>query len=191
MVKVYTRTGDDGTTHCFKAGRISKSDILIECLGSVDELNSFTGSLVTELSDTEFSQELSWLQTVQNKLFDVGGALATIHLPEEFEKLIGRIEEKPLEDSIDSMDEHLEPIKQFILPGGTPGAARAHVCRSVCRRAERDLVRVLAEVEVDAKIEDGLRKVLRYLNRLSDFFFVLARFANKKNSVQDIFWSQE
>ena len=190
MVKVYTRTGDDGTTHCYKAGRISKSDIQISAVGTVDEVNSYTGLLSSSLESDRFSDEVTFRSQIQNRLFDLGGALATMHVKDQFEELIARIDEKPLEEKIDRMDQQLEPIKQFILPGGTLAASQAHVCRSVCRRAEREVVAMIEASDVSGEVRNGLSQVVQYLNRLSDFFFVLARYINKLENNDDVFWSK-
>ena len=194
MVKVYTRTGDDGTTHSFGSGRMSKDDIQLDAIGTVDELNSQIGLLLSFLEAEEQSvldeSELRQLQSVQNHLFDIGGALATYSMAEQFSELVGRIEEQPLEAWIDSMDETLPAIRQFILPGGSTCATQAHVCRSVCRRAERLVVAVFKSLQDESdSVTSGIAKLMRYLNRLSDLLFVLARYLNQKSNHKEVFWT--
>lgn len=193
MTKVYTRTGDDGTTHCFKSGRVAKDDVLIESIGSVDELNSLVGLLVSHLEESsDHQQESKQLKSIQNRLFDVGGALATYSAEKQFSELLSRIDESPLEDWIDRMDTELTEIRQFILPGGTMVASQTHVCRSVCRRAERNVVGVLASFETESEsIRNGILKLIRYLNRLSDYLFVLSRYFNKLAGCDEVFWTSE
>ena len=205
MVKVYTRTGDDGTTHCFKSGRIQKDDCLLEAIGSVDELNSQIGllsSLLIQCQSRERQNDaanndnieltLSEIKSIQNRLFDLGGALATYSAEKQFIELLARIDETPLELWIDRMDEDLPPIRQFILPGGSVEGSQAHVCRSVCRRAERQVVAVFGALQNEAAlVTEGIAKLMKYLNRLSDYLFVLARYLNLKSKQGEVFWTNE
>lgn len=192
MVKVYTRTGDDGTTHCFKSGRISKDDCLLEAIGTVDELNSQVGLLVAHLAtctDIEDSEK-NEIRSLQDRLFDVGGALATFSAEKQFAELLARLDESLLEKQIDRMDSVLPEIKQFILPGGSQCAALAHVCRSVCRRAERNVVAVFqSHQQESSRVAEGLARLMKYMNRLSDYLFVLARYLNLQASHSETFWS--
>lgn len=195
MVKVYTRTGDDGTTYCFKSGRIPKDDRLIEAIGSVDELNSMLGLLVAQLNAEPGAitpEEIAEIQSIQNRLFDVGGALATWSVEKQFAELLSRIDEVPLEQWIDRMEEQLPEIRQFILPGGAIVASQAHLCRAFCRRAERHVVAVYHGLAEDSeRVANGLLKVMKYLNRLSDYLFVVARYLNQQAGGREIFWTQE
>jgi len=172
-MKIYTRTGDRGETSLFGGSRVPKNDPRIEAYGTVDELNSFLGVARA----TELPQSIDdVLHQVQSDLFEIGAHLAspgTSRFPGVQEK---RIEE--LEQAIDAMESELAPLTSFILPGGAPAAAQLHVARSVCRRAERCVV---------ALSDDS---TLRYLNRLSDYLFVAARFANLRAGRSDVPWKR-
>lgn len=180
-MKIYTKTGDDGTTGLFGGERVSKDDLRVECYGTVDELNSTLGMVNSEVKNIELT---TLITEIQNKLFTVGGQLAT---PTEKSGLVlvKLVDEDILflEKNIDSFEEKLEPLKQFILPGGSKGASLLHFARSVCRRAER-LVTSLSKNEKVSNL------ILIYLNRLSDLLFVLARFENSNNHVPDIPWQK-
>jgi cob(I)alamin adenosyltransferase len=180
-MKIYTKTGDDGSTGLFGGGRVRKSDARIECYGTVDELNAALGVAVVVapagLADS--------LRRVQNELFVVGAHLATPEdsphtgsLPLLDDAMIGR-----LEMEIDNAEAELEPLRQFILPGGDEAAARLHLARTVCRRAER----VLVEFAMDRPVSPT---IVTYLNRLSDWLFVMARLANKRAGVADRAWEK-
>ncbi len=178
-MKIYTRTGDDGTTALFSGGRVSKTDNRVEAYGTVDELNSVIG--VTRALDPS-EKTGQQLETVQNQLFHLGSDLATplnANIPG-----IVRMTEQPiawLEAEIDRMDRDLPELRNFILPGGTPAAAQLHVARTVCRRAER----IVAGMPADAIGEH----VTPYLNRLSDWLFTLARWENLQAGVAEEKWS--
>ena len=177
VMKVYTRTGDDGETSLLSGGRVRKDDLRVEAYGTVDELSSLVGLLRCESVPDEVAQHLI---EVQRSLFAVGSSLAdpegrTGHEPESWE--VGR-----LENWIDAMDSELPELRAFILPGGCRGAAVAHVARTVCRRAERSAT-TLATTE--AGVPDG---VLRYLNRLSDALFTLSRFLNVRSGNPEAEW---
>lgn len=180
-MKIYTKTGDDGTTGLFGGERVSKDALRVECYGTVDELNSTLGMVNSEVKNIELT---TLITEIQNKLFTVGGQLAT---PTEKSGLVlvKLVDEDILflEKNIDSFEEKLEPLKQFILPGGSKGASLLHFARSVCRRAER-LVTSLSKNEKVSNL------ILIYLNRLSDLLFVLARFENSNNHVPDIPWQK-
>lgn len=181
-MKIYTRRGDAGETGLFGGGRTSKGSPRVEAYGAVDELNAFVGLAVAQLADAASADRL---RTVQRDLFAIGARLAAPPsagerrgpelppLPEE------RIAE--MESWMDEADEELDPLRAFVLPGGSLPAAHLHVCRTVCRRAERAVVRLASEEEVDPA-------VLAYLNRLSDLLFVLARLENRRASVADVPW---
>lgn len=175
-MKIYTRTGDSGETSLFGGSRVRKDDPRIDAYGTVDELNSFIGAARAAWPDSPIDKEL---ETVQSDLFDVGAQLAA----PGSERFNGadplRVQE--LEAAIDEMERELAPLKNFILPGGSVAASHLHIARTVCRRAER-LVVSLHETELDATIV--------YLNRLSDYLFVAARFANARLGVDDVGWKK-
>jgi cob(I)alamin adenosyltransferase len=169
IMKIYTRTGDDGTTSLFSGGRVGKNHLRVETYGTVDELNSLLGLVRAYALPEKVSQ---WLERIQNELFVVGADLATPM--DSNPSWLVRLEEGPitlLEENIDWMEAHMEQPKAFILPGGTIPAATLHVARTVCRRAERLCVALVEHEPINPP-------VLRYLNRLSDFLFVLARYVN-------------
>ncbi|MEQ1822639.1 MAG: cob(I)yrinic acid a,c-diamide adenosyltransferase [Fimbriimonadaceae bacterium] len=170
-MKIYTKTGDKGMTGLIGGERRRKDDLLFEAIGTIDELNSFVGVA----RSVGFTKD-ALLQDVQNALFDLGSSLADPQHLIAFESaaLVTRFE-----GDIDDMNEQLEPLRNFILPGGSPASAALHVCRSVCRRAERAVIRL--------ELESGEPVV--FLNRLSDWLFVSARFANHNESTADILWN--
>ncbi len=177
-MKIYTKTGDSGFTSLFGGARISKDDIRIESYGTIDELNSFVGSLYDACSDSRIKETLF---IIQNKLFNIGSALACD--PSSDFKL-GSVTEDDValvEKAIDQMEEKIPPLKNFILPSGHPLISKAHICRTVCRRAERRLVSLQNTATID-------KEIAIYLNRLSDFFFVLARFFAVHFDVEEILW---
>lgn len=183
--KIYTRTGDKGTTGLGSGERVAKHDLRIEAYGTVDETNSCVG--VTRLhTGTEALFDLdAMLMRIQNDLFDLGADLATPDRGETLDYTPLRIVESQverLEAEIDAMNADLDPLKSFVLPGGEPAAAALHHCRTVARRAERIMV-ALSEV----KDEDVGPPALQYINRLSDFFFVASRFVNHAGS-GDVLW---
>jgi cob(I)alamin adenosyltransferase len=177
-LKIYTRTGDTGETSLFGGSRISKNDPRIEAYGTVDELNSFIGLARASWPSSPIDSEL---HTVQSDLFDIGAYLAAPGLDRFHGVDARRIEE--LERVIDAMEMELQPLTTFIVPGGSEEAAQLHVARTVCRRAER-LVVALDDSTKEAQT------TLAYLNRLSDFLFVAARFANRKHGVADVPWTR-
>lgn len=182
-MKIYTKTGDDGKTSLFRGGRVSKDNDRIEAYGSVDELNSILGIVLTEITDKEVEKVLI---KIQNDLFVVGSDLATVkESNENNDKKVLRVPKEMiefLEKQIDYFDEKLPPLTNFVLPGGTKSAANLHHARTVCRRAERKVVKLMAA----AGISD---EVLIYLNRLSDFLFVLSRFENFQANIPDTIWN--
>jgi cob(I)alamin adenosyltransferase len=179
-MKIYTKTGDTGETSLFTGGRVRKSDIRVEAYGTVDELNSVLG-LVRSHGVPEPAE--TWLETVQNDLFALGADLAT-PMDSTAEWLV-RMETpavERLESWIDQMDSELPPLKNFVLPGGTPAAATLHIARTVCRRAERITVQLASEQPIN---EVGLT----YLNRLSDMLFTMARWVNLRAGISETKWS--
>jgi cob(I)alamin adenosyltransferase len=169
LTRIYTRAGDAGETSLGDGSRVPKTDLRIEAYGTVDELNSFVGlALAGDLPD-EFRP---WLERVQNDLFDLGADLSVPLEDERRERLRVTAEQvERLEELCDLVNERLEPLRSFVLPGGTEAAARLHVARAVCRRAERLAVALAADHSVNPS-------ALAYLNRLSDLLFILARAAN-------------
>lgn len=179
-MKIYTKTGDNGTTSLFSGGRVSKTHLRVEAYGTVDELNSVIG-VARALQPS--AQTAEWLERVQNQLFHLGADLAT-PLDSKSDWVVRMKAETVawLEGSIDQMTGQLPELTQFILPGGSPAAAQLHVARTVCRRAER-LTVALAEHEA---LGDH---VLTYLNRLSDWLFTLARWENLQAGISESTWS--
>jgi cob(I)alamin adenosyltransferase len=177
-MKIYTRTGDSGDTSLFGGQRVPKDAQRIEAYGTVDELNSLLGIVRAENGDSQIDE---MLERVQNTLFDLGADLAT---PRSLNKSITRIAPRDtavLEKYIDQTEPKLKPLRSFILPGGSPVAARLHFARTICRRAERVIVRL-------SRNEDIGDEVTIYLNRLSDLLFVLARYANRIADVPETRW---
>jgi cob(I)alamin adenosyltransferase len=179
-MKIYTKTGDDGTTGLFGAGRVSKNSLRIEAYGTVDELNSVIGLIRIQSGAKNFT---SLLEEIQKSLFVLGADLAT-PLESKTTYAIPRIEEidvKKIESQIDEAEKGLSPLEKFILPGGSPLAAYFHLARTVSRRAERRVV-ALSQSEKIGAFD------IQFLNRLSDLFFVLARKANHTEGVRDVEW---
>ncbi len=171
LTRIYTRAGDAGETSLGDGTRVPKSNLRIEAFGTVDELNSFIGVLLTTGVPDEFRP---WLEQIQNELFDLGADLS-VPADDERERLrISAEQVVRLEELCDVVNERLAPLKSFVLPGGTEAAAILHVARTVCRRAERATVALAEEAAVNPA-------ALAYLNRLSDFLFILARAANAGN----------
>lgn len=174
LSKIYTRTGDEGTTGLSNGSRVAKDNIRICVIGTIDELNSTIG-LVLSCPLDDSIQKL--LIDIQHKLFNIGGELS---LPGY--ALIHDSNVSWLETELDKLNENLSPLKDFILPGGTTPAASCHLARSICRRAERELVSLKSE-------EDVPEAIMKYVNRLSDFLFVLARHINKQQNHPDVLWN--
>ncbi len=191
MAGIYTRRGDGGDTGLFGGGRVRKDDLRVSAYGTVDELNATVGSAVLAVQSEVLRERL---RLIQHDLFTLGSALATPP-PAPSTQEGGQPRPKPvtphlpthrvaeMESWIDKADEVLEPLRDFILPGGSPGAAALHICRTVCRRAERDVVTLAAVEEVSPDI-------IRYLNRLSDLFFSMAREENAGVGVADVTWKK-
>jgi len=174
MARIYTKTGDDGETGLFGGSRVPKDDVRVTAYGEVDELNAavgFAASLEPESLDAAF------LETIQRDLFTIGAELAKA----PSEPRIGDPQIGMLEHMIDGHEAKLEPLKNFILPGGTPKAAAFHLARTVCRRAERAVVSLAREQKISPSI-------VKYLNRLSDLLFVLARATNAQAGRPDVTW---
>ncbi|MDC1067646.1 cob(I)yrinic acid a,c-diamide adenosyltransferase [Candidatus Kapabacteria bacterium] len=182
-MKIYTKTGDDGTTGLFNGARVKKSNIRVELYGTTDELNSIIG-LAT--SSTPNSKINNHLEIINNWIFNLGSDLATpLNPPPKFD--VPRINEKNinwLETKIDEYDKSLEPLKTFILPGGCKQSAFLHQARTVCRRAERICVDL-------SQNEDLGSYSLKFLNRLSDYLFTAARYANFLHDIEDKKWNKD
>jgi cob(I)alamin adenosyltransferase len=181
-VKIYTRTGDSGSTALFGGGRVSKDHIRVAAYGDVDELNSVIG-LVRATAPREFEDAL--LESIQRDLFSIGGHLATPD-PDKVRKALEKAslsadQVAEFERVIDAADRELPALTAFVLPAGTPKAAALHVARTICRRAERQVVHLAAQETVPELF-------LVYLNRLSDLLFTLARLANHRAGTGDVTW---
>ena len=176
-MKIYTKTGDAGETGLFGGGRVPKDDPRVQAYGHVDELNATLGFAAT-LDPAGFESE--FLQSVQRDLFTIGAELATPTAAKVREQ-VGAERVSAIEQVIDKHEATLAPLKNFILPGGTPKAAALHVARTVCRRAERAVVTLARDDQINPAI-------IHYLNRLSDLLFVLARSVNKQAGRADIVW---
>jgi cob(I)alamin adenosyltransferase len=184
-MKIYTRTGDAGDTALFGGGRVSKDDPRVAAYGTVDELNASVGMAVVAVTD---AQTRECLGRIQHDLFAVGAVLATI-APQGVRPRPKGVPEVPtarvaeMEAWIDAVDEELPPLRSFILPGGTRGAAALHLARTVCRRAERAVVHLATLAPVDEGI-------VVYLNRLSDLLFMFARLENHRAGSADVEWKK-
>jgi cob(I)alamin adenosyltransferase len=181
-MKIYTKTGDHGETGLFGGPRVRKDTPRIEAYGTVDELNSVLGIVRAQAIESDID---ALLRQIQNELFDLGAQLATPDPIAHHTSLIGPPQIAALETAIDRFEARLDPLQQFILPGGTPAAAQLHFARTVCRRAERRLV-TLAH-QSGQRIADDL---VIYLNRLSDLLFVLARASNHAAGYSDVPWQK-
>ena len=183
---IYTKTGDKGTTSLVGGQRVSKADFRLEAYGTIDELNSQLGLLITYVED---EADLEILNKIQNGLFVVGGYLATDQSSTELRQQTVVTDEmvRGVEQAIDRIVTEIPPLRAFVLPGGTRGAAVAHVCRTVCRRAERRIISLNDHlVQQGNAIVD--EKVIAYINRISDFLFVLARKMNIISNQDEIIW---
>ena len=181
---VYTRGGDRGTTSLIGGSRVKKCSLQLDAYGTIDELSAHIG-LLAAMTTTHSEADTSLPQWIQSRLFDVGTHLAMPHTEEkEAPCAITTAHVKQLEEHIDALDTQLPTLRSFILPGGSMAAAQCHVCRTVCRRAER----IIAALAEEAPINPIL---LSFVNRLSDFLFVYARFLNKMESVDEISWKND
>ncbi len=185
-MKIYTKTGDKGNTSLYGGTKVPKNHLRIESYGTVDELNAFIGLLLSQINDNDVVNQLN---TIQNSLFALGAELATPNDKLWLENGKPRLQQMiqnnnvtELEHWIDAMETQLEPLQNFILPAGNQSIASAHICRTVCRRAERIVV-ALNEFETTREI------CVQYLNRLSDYFFVLARYIAKSENIKEIKWN--
>lgn len=177
LTKIYTRKGDEGYTHLGDQP-ISKDELLVEAVGTVDELNSSIGLILAQpIQDKNLCQSLT---RIQHELFNLGGEL---HLPTRIAITAENI--KRLEQELDHWNESLPPLEEFLLPGGNPASATCHLARTICRRAERCLVRLHRQTPLHNP------ELLRYLNRLSDLLFVLARILARESKEKEVVWDHE
>lgn len=180
-MKIYTKTGDKGETGLFGGERVSKSNLRLNAYGTIDELNSFLGLAVIEVTNIEVK---NIIQDLQNKLFVLGSDLAAPETEKNKKLKITRLPDSYIietEQAIDKFDAQLDELKNFILPGGSKGSAVLHICRTISRRAEREIVAL--------KNTDHIgENIVIFLNRLSDLFFVLSRFENKYSNIPDTKW---
>jgi len=181
-MKLYTKTGDEGKTGLIGGTRVPKNHIRLEAYGTVDELNSFIGLLTTSQID---NVDLVFLQSIQNKLFSIGSYLAT-----DFSKIskseVSPLSEKDItkiETEIDRLTSEVPLLNNFILPGGSQTSALCHICRTITRRLERRLYDLHEQIQVD-------KKILIYINRMSDYFFALSRYLLFQNNIQEILWQK-
>ena len=176
LTKIYTRTGDKGKTGLADGSRVDKFNERIESLGNIDELNSIIGIILIENLPAD---KKTILEKIQHDLFDIGGELS---IPNHM--VIDEVKINFLENSLDEMNNDLPSLKEFILPGGCKASSFCHLARTVCRRVERNLFKLTQTEKVN-------ESSLKYINRLSDFLFVLARFLNKTNEFSDVFCKKE
>ncbi|MGY3803114.1 cob(I)yrinic acid a,c-diamide adenosyltransferase [Pigmentibacter ruber] len=187
IVKVYTKTGDKGTTGLADGSRVPKDDLRIECYGTIDELNSILGICRQNLEEMPKKEKTildSWIYSIQNDLFNLGADLAT-PLSSRWKNMIvlNEVDTSQLEKMIDYCQNILEPLQEFVLPGGTNLNSYFHLARTVCRRAERLIVSFSMEKEINPNI-------LPYINRLSDLFFVLSRWVQKLAKSNEVTWDK-
>lgn len=191
-MKIYTRTGDNGQTSLFNGKRVSKASYTIDLLGTLDELNAAIGMLVSY--NVENPEIADFLKQIQNLIFEIGAEIATPDIPLEKQK---NFEEKVsrLEKQMDLMDAELEPLKNFILPGGSISSSQSHFCRVLARRCERVFFAIPDQQSQDTSAAKTLHSpnasIGQFLNRLSDYFFVLARYLNKREGIEDVLWKSE
>lgn len=189
--RLYTRTGDKGMTSLVDGSRIKKNSIRIEAYGTIDELNSFIGVLIASKPLTEVDCAL--LTDIQSRLFDIGSYLAAGN-KEMSDRLLPQLDEslQNIENTIDLYDSEVPELRSFILPQGTPSAAAAHVARAIARRAERCILNFNDELHANAESNTALTEVhesiLQYINRLSDYLFILSRHCNHLAGINDICW---
>ena len=181
LSKIYTKTGDDGTTGIGDGSRVPKTDARIEAIGAVDELNSALGMLTAGLTrdDARFEGAQAFIYWLQHRVFDLGGELS---VPDFV--LITEAHVERIETELDLLNAALDPLQNFILPAGSEAIARAHMARSICRRSERRLVGLAAATPIN---EPGRQ----FLNRLSDYLFVLARHIARLDDIPEVLWQKD
>lgn len=178
LSKIYTRTGDDGTTGNADGSRVPKDDLRVHAIGDIDELNSLIGLLVAALDEGG----RHYLGDIQHRLFDLGGELSMTGADQAFQLVTGQ-DVATLERMLDELNKNLPALKEFILPGGNIAASYCHLARAVCRRAERHMVSLAREQSLNTNL-------LAYVNRLSDFLFVLARHLNRQDGNDEVYWQK-
>lgn len=190
-MKIYTGTGDRGKTSLFSGERVAKNHARINAYGDVDELNSVIGAMISFMPE-EQPEMIDDIRQVQSHLFDVGAWLATTGDSGAAGQLavFSSGPSELLENKMDRMQEELSELKSFILPGGHPSAAMAHVARTVCRRAERKVIGLLEDLRGEESKDDRYDHLLVFLNRLSDYLFVFARYLNQVTGTRDIPWEK-
>ena len=180
-LKLYTRTGDRGMTSLYGGKRVEKYDLQVESYGTVDELNSSIGVMLSFFSVIPAKAGIhSFYTNIQNDLFLIGSHLSGAKV--DLKIIDKRVTD--MEKFIDDLDESLTPLSNFILPSGAKDASFSHLSRSICRRAERMVIKLSKSIEID-------KKVIMYLNRLSDCLFQTARFLNKENRINDVIWKKD
>lgn len=180
LTKIYTRTGDRGDTGLGDGSRVEKNHPRVEAMGTVDELNSILGLLIEQLQkqDNQQLSEISgFLRYVQHRVFDLGGELSIPEL-----SIITSEHVRKIETELDALNDHLDPLENFILPGGSELIATAHLARSICRRAERRMVDMSEGINENA---------LQFINRLSDYLFVAARTCARATNIKEVLWTKE
>ena len=181
-MKVYTKTGDKGTTSLIGGERVAKCDCRVEAYGTVDELTAFTALLADKLqSDEAYTAEVAFLRRIESQLMTIAALLA---VGEGGEDKVGKLQSATIEEmeqAIDSMQEALPQITKFTIPGGDERLSLAHVCRTICRRAERQALRAAENCNIE-------EQVIVYLNRLSDYFYLLGRSITHRSNVEEILW---
>ncbi len=176
LSKIYTRKGDDGTTGMADGSRLAKDSLPMHAIGNVDELNSMLGVVIKKTPVSDIREDMF---TIQHDLFNLGGQLA---MPDY--AMLNQSRINWLETSLDKMNEPLESLKEFILPGGSEASCFCHMARTICRRTERSLVSLNNEIEIDTVL-------LAYINRLSDWLFVAGRCLNKLENEAEVYWNSD
>ncbi len=181
---IYTATGDNGTTSLVGGKRVSKSDARLEAYGTVDELNAEIGVLIALATD--FPDAINLLRTIQSKLFNIGAYLATDNPERNQTKVKGlnTTDIEIIEHEIDRIDSILPKLTNFVLPGGSIVAATAHVCRTITRRCERRIISLAEVTYIDPAL-------IKYINRLSDYFFIFSRYSNIESKNVEFFWDKD
>jgi len=179
-MSIYTKTGDNGTTALFGGKRVLKCEELVDVYGSIDELNSWIGYLIADITEDHLKKLLTEVQT---DLFLIGGFLAGWDT--QLSSLETRVPQMEVE--IDTMEKILPPLSNFIIPGGTKLASSVHITRSICRRVERQVVRMVTQKSKDIS-DPNHKQIIQYLNRLSDLFFMFARYINNQANVGEVVW---
>jgi cob(I)alamin adenosyltransferase len=178
-MKIYTKTGDEGTTSLFGGKKLPKSHMRIDAYGTIDELNGWMGLLRDQ---TDISEVQDQLLTIQHRLFDMGSSLASDPDKKPTPSRVIASDIEAIEQAIDKFNEELEPLRNFILPGGSPLVSQAHIARAVARRAERKVVALSMKSTVEPII-------VQYLNRLSDYIFILCRLFAARQGVSEVKWT--